>query len=62
VHGFDVAVCLRAAGADAADADAVDGDRTPEALGAEFLAVVGEHALEPPAGRFQLAGDAADKA
>jgi hypothetical protein len=41
VERFDVAVALRAAGADAGDADGVDGDRAAEAPGAKLLAVVG---------------------
>ena len=50
VERFDVSVCLRPSGADAGDPDAVDGDRAAEALGAKFHSVIGEHALEPPAG------------
>ena len=49
VQRLDVAVALWAAGSDAADADAVDGDRATEALGAKLDSVVGEDALEPPA-------------
>jgi hypothetical protein len=61
VERFDVAVCLRSASTDAADPDAVDGDRAAEALGAKLHPVIGEHALEPPAGRAQLAGDPTDQ-
>jgi len=49
VDRFDGAICLRAAGVDAADADAVHGDSTAETLAAKLLPVIGEHALEPPA-------------
>ena len=61
VQRLDGPVRLRAAGADAADPDAVDGDRAPEAFGPKLLPVIGQYPLEPPAGRAQLPGDAADE-
>src|SRR6266511_599491 len=61
VQSFDVAVALRPAGADACDSHTVDGDRAAEALGAKLHPVVGEHALQSPAGCFQLARDPADQ-
>src|SRR5438034_149084 len=59
VQRFDVAVGLRAAGVDVRDLRAEPRDRLVEALTAKLVAVVGEHAFEPPAGGLQLAGDAA---
>ena len=56
---FDVAVCLRSAGVDVGDAGAEPFGRLVEALAAVLVAVVGEHALEPPARPLELPGDAA---
>ena len=38
------------------------GRRAVEGVAAELVAVVGEHALEPPAGGLELGGDAAREA
>jgi hypothetical protein len=54
-----VPVGLGAARADVGDAPAEPGDRLVEALGAELVAVVDEHALELPAGGGELRGDPA---
>src|SRR5687768_2819795 len=51
VKSFDVAVGLRSPGADAGVADIEGGERVGEAAAAELVAVIGEHAVEPPAGR-----------
>src|SRR5438067_783068 len=59
VQGFDVAVGLRPAGVDVGEACAEPVERAAEALAAELVAVVGEDALEPPAGLLQLRCDAA---
>jgi len=59
VQGFDVAVGLRAAGVDVGEAGAESFDRLVEALAAVLVAVVGEDALELPAGGLELSGDAA---
>ena len=59
VQRFDVAVGLRAARVDVRDLRAEPLDRGVEALAPEFVAVVGEDALEPPAGGLQLACDTA---
>src|SRR4051812_11267285 len=58
---LDVAVGLRAARADLGLARAELRDRRREAP-LEFVAVVAEHALEPPAGLAQGAGDALSEA
>src|SRR5439155_20275764 len=56
VERLDVAVGLRAAGVDGGDLGPDPRDRGVEALAAKLVAVVGEHALEPPASGLQLAG------
>src|SRR3954451_3509949 len=58
---LDVAVGLRAARADLGLARAELRDRRREAP-LEFVAVVAEHAIEPPAGLEQGAGDALSEA
>ena len=58
MQSFDVAVGLRPAGADAGVADS-GREACAEDVAAEFVAVVGQHPLEPPACRFELGGDAA---
>jgi hypothetical protein len=58
VEAFDVSVGLRASGAGPGLAGAERGDRVVEALGAELVAVVGQHAFQLPADLGELAGDA----
>ena len=58
VQSFDVAVGLRAAGADLGVPDA-GGQSGAEGVAAELVAVVGEHAFELPARVLELGGDAA---
>ena len=58
VQRFDVAVGLRAAGVDQRVPRAEPLEGGAEVAGAELAAVVGEHALEPPAGGLSSARDA----
>ncbi|HKO55856.1 MAG TPA: hypothetical protein VJ276_08245 [Thermoanaerobaculia bacterium] len=58
-QAFDVAVGLRASGADAAVTGAKLLQAGAEGQGAELVAVVGQHPLKPPSGGVQLAGNAA---
>ncbi len=62
MQGLDVPVGLRATGVDAAvvDAEALEGGL--EVAASELAAVIREDALEPPAGRRELRGDAASQA
>src|SRR3954452_10520449 len=53
VQAFDVAVGLRAPGSDLAVLDAF-GEATRELAPPELVAVIGEHALEAPAGCLEL--------
>ena len=57
MQAFDVAVGLRAPGADLAVRDAI-GQAASELAATELAAVVAEHALKAPAGVLQFCGDA----
>jgi hypothetical protein len=59
VQRLDRAVCLRATGADEGVPDAEPGQRRAEVGGAKVAPVIGEHALQTPAGRGELGADTA---